>query len=218
MELSKLKKEIPYKWRVQQFSKSSATAQCVAYIDARDVMDILDEAVGAENWTSDFKMVGEQMFAGIGIKAGGEWVWKWDTGAESNIEKEKGEASDSFKRAGVKWGIGRFLYALDIKTVKTNGAKTDAHKYPYVIDEQNRRVWNLTEHIQKHTPTKKEPTKVPETVTKAREAQREHIKTLLAEKGCTPKTLGEAQDAVKELTGLEFIPENYEQIIIKLTK
>lgn len=68
---------------------------------------------------------------------------------------------------------------------------------------------------------KPEPTKVPkvpETVTKAREAQREHIKTLLAEKGCTPKTLGEAQDAVKELTGLEFIPENYDAIITKLTQ
>ena len=38
------------------------------------------------------------------------WVWKWDCGTESNTEKEKGEASDSFKRACVNWGIGRELY------------------------------------------------------------------------------------------------------------
>ena len=122
MNLQELKKEIPFKWRVQQFFKENTKARCVAYIDARQVMDILDEVVGPENWQSDFKEFKGNIYAGIGIlcmkgKDLIDWVWKWDCGAESNIEKEKGEASDAFKRAAVHWGIGRFLYELDILIV-----------------------------------------------------------------------------------------------------
>jgi len=82
------------------------------YKDARCDMNILDETVGAENWQRDHKEIKDNMYAGIGIynNAIGEWVWKWDCGTESNTEKEKGEASDSFKRAGFNWGIGRELY------------------------------------------------------------------------------------------------------------
>lgn len=75
------------------------------------------------------------MLCSIGIKIGEEWVWKTDGGTETDIESEKGELSDSFKRAGVKWGIGRFLYDMDIKFVDSNEAKTQSN-YPYVIDKQ----------------------------------------------------------------------------------
>lgn len=148
MNLKDLSKEIPCKWRVQSFSKNKPSAQCVAYIDARDVMDLLDEVVGHENWQDDYKDLGGQIFAGIGIKTGdGWWVWKWDTGSESNIEKEKGQASDSFKRAAVKWGIGRFLYSKDIIFVEANEVKKDANTFPYVIDGNGKRVWDLTKYI-----------------------------------------------------------------------
>lgn len=146
MNLQELKKEIPFKWRIQQFSKNKPSASCVAYIDARDVMQLLDEVCGVENWQSDFKEVAGQVYAGIGVKVTSEWVWKWDTGAESNMEKEKGLASDSFKRAAVKWGVGRFLYDLDVKYVPTNEPK-GASNYPYVIDEQGKRVFDLTTYI-----------------------------------------------------------------------
>lgn len=76
-----------------------------------------------------------------------EWVWKWDTGSESNVEKEKGQVSDAFKRAAVKWGIGRFLYDLEIAHVKTDGPLTDSHKYPLVVDDSGNRVWDLTKHM-----------------------------------------------------------------------
>lgn len=162
-KLKELQKEIPFKWRVQSFSKNKPSAQCVAYIDARDVMKVLDEVVGPENWQDDYKDLGGQIFAGIGIRTSKSptrskvdgsftaeedtgWVWKWDTGSESNIEKEKGQASDSFKRAAVKWGIGRFLYDLEIEYVTANEVKTDKN-YPYVIDEQGKRVWDLTKYI-----------------------------------------------------------------------
>lgn len=148
MNLKDLKKVIPCQWRVQSFSKNKPMAQCVAYIDARQVMDLLDEVCGAESWQSDFKEVKGNVYAGIGILVGDKWVWKWDCGTESQTEKEKGEASDSFKRAAVKWGIGRFLYDLDIKYVKSNEIKTGTN-YPYVIDDKGERVYNLTEYINK---------------------------------------------------------------------
>ena len=55
-----------------------------------------------------------------------QWVSKEDTGTESNTEKEKGLASDSFKRACFNWGIGRelytspFIWVSDMSYVKTN--------------------------------------------------------------------------------------------------
>lgn len=150
MELKNLKKQIPYQWRVQSFSKNKAQAQCVAYIDARDVMNLLDEVCGTENWQSDFKDIGGQTFAGIGIKTESGWVWKWDTGSESAIEKEKGQASDSLKRAAVQWGIGRFLYDMPIKYVEANEVKTTSN-FPYVVDLNGKRVWDLTEYINKIT-------------------------------------------------------------------
>ena len=82
------------------------------YKTARTDSNILDEVVGCMNWQSDYKVVNDNLYCSIGIydedKKG--WVYKWDCGTESYTEKEKGEASDSFKRAGFKWGIGRELY------------------------------------------------------------------------------------------------------------
>ena len=82
------------------------------YKNARCDMNILDETVGAMNWQRDHKELKGAMYAGVGIydTEKGAWIWKWDCGAESNTDAQKGEASDSFKRACVNWGIGRELY------------------------------------------------------------------------------------------------------------
>jgi hypothetical protein len=146
IDLSKLDESIPYKWRVQSFSKNKPQAQCVAYIDARDAMDLLDKVVGKDKWQDDYKLIDGKLLAGIGIKSGDEWIWKWDTGTESNMEAEKGQMSDAFKRAGVKWGIGRFLYALDIVYVDANEAKTQSN-FPYAVDNTGKRIWDLSKHI-----------------------------------------------------------------------
>ncbi len=81
------------------------------YKNARVDMNILDETVGCFNWQRRHEEIKGNLFCGVGIKQGdGEWTWKYDCGTESNTEKEKGEASDAFKRACVCWGIGRELY------------------------------------------------------------------------------------------------------------
>lgn len=135
MDLKDLQQKIPYKWKPQSQSKSSGKWSCVAYIDARDVMDLLDKVCGVENWQKKFYQVKNTMCCSIGIKIGDEWIWKDDGGSESDYEKEKGEVSDAFKRAGVNWGIGRFLYDMDIKWL-TN-------------EEYEANKFKLTEYIEK---------------------------------------------------------------------
>jgi hypothetical protein len=85
------------------------------YKDARVDMNILDEAVGSSNWQREHYECKGNLFCRVGIgiarqNGESEWVWKSDCGTESNTEAQKGEASDSFKRACFNWGIGRELY------------------------------------------------------------------------------------------------------------
>ena len=96
--------------RVGQVYQGGVTM--LLYKNARVDMALLDEFYGPMGWQRDHKEVNGVMYCGIGIydTASGHWVWKWDAGTESNTEKEKGAASDSFKRAAVNWGIGRELY------------------------------------------------------------------------------------------------------------
>lgn len=82
------------------------------YKNSRTDMDLLDETVGSLNWQRDHKELKGVIYCGVSIldERSGNWVTKWDAGSESYTEKEKGEASDSFKRACVNIGIGRELY------------------------------------------------------------------------------------------------------------
>jgi len=144
-DLNGLIKEIPYKWRVQSINEKGAT--CVAYIDSRQVQDLLDEICGPENWQSDYKEVKGNMFAGVGIFVNDQWVWKWDCGVESKTEAEKGEASDSFKRAAVKWGVGRFLY--DLKIVRLYSIQ-EGNKWLPKNKNTGKAIWDgkeLTDYI-----------------------------------------------------------------------
>jgi hypothetical protein len=87
------------------------------YKNARVDMNILDETVGMENWQREHYECKGNLFCRVGINVNYDkpekeplWVWKADCGTESNTEKEKGESSDSFKRACTNVGIGRCLY------------------------------------------------------------------------------------------------------------
>ena len=95
--------------RVQQVNDRSLVL--LLYKNARCDMNILDETVGAENWQREHYECKGNLFCRVGIRSGvDDWVWKSDCGVESNTEAQKGEASDSFKRACFNWGIGRELY------------------------------------------------------------------------------------------------------------
>lgn len=96
---------------VRVSSVSDKGCQLLLYKDARCDKRILDETYGPMNWQDKYEVVKGNLFCSVGVKAdNGEWVWKQDCGTESYTEKEKGEASDAFKRACFNWGIGRELY------------------------------------------------------------------------------------------------------------
>lgn len=88
------------------------------YKDARCDMNILDEAVGPMNWQRSHTRDNANCIVSIWDEDKKQWVSKEDTGTESFTEKEKGQASDSFKRACFNWGIGRELYTSPFIWVK----------------------------------------------------------------------------------------------------
>jgi len=154
-DLKDLTKKIPCKWRVGQVSKNKPKATLLAYIDARDAMRLLDDVVGANRWQDDYKVVNGNLVAGVGIKCDDEWVWKWDTGTSGQFEEEKSIFSDSFKRACVKWGIGRFLYEMGTEFVDTNEPnRGNNHPYP-VYPHDGKRIWDLTEYVNSKPKYKK---------------------------------------------------------------
>lgn len=96
--------------RVAQVSAKGCSL--LLYKTARVDRAILTETYG-NHWQNDFKTIDGKMYGGIGVYDTElkEWLWRWDCGTESNTEAEKGQASDCFKRAGFKWGIGVELYS-----------------------------------------------------------------------------------------------------------
>ena len=139
MKLEELKEEMPFKWRVQSANKYGA--QCVAYVDARDVQDRLDKVCGQGGWQVKYEEHKGNLFCSIGIQCKDVmgFVWKSDCGTESNVEKQKGEASDAFKRAAVMWGIGRFLYSMSLvklDAIEKNGRWLPAYNGKVLYGDQ----------------------------------------------------------------------------------
>ena len=104
------------------------------YKTARTDMELLDNVVGPMNWAVDYREIKGNLYCGIGITEDGEhWVWKWDCGIESRADgdgnEKKGEASDAFKRAGFKWGVGRELYTSPFTFAKVETEKNDRGQY-----------------------------------------------------------------------------------------
>ena len=98
--------------------------QLLLYKDARCDMNILDETVGSFNWQRKHELINGNLFCSVGILNDGQWVWKQDVGVESYTEKEKGQASDAFKRACFNWGIGRELYTAPVMFINARDLKT----------------------------------------------------------------------------------------------
>lgn len=126
--------------RVQSVKEKGLVA--LLYKNARTDMDILDETVGPENWERHHYEVKDALFCALKIRVpryekdengkdvviGYDWIEKCDCGVESNMEAKKGESSDSFKRAGFCWGIGRELYSspfiwIDAKNCNISNGK-----------------------------------------------------------------------------------------------
>lgn len=108
--------------------------------DARVDQNLLDETFGIFGWQRKHEMIDGQLFCTVSVKNPdtGEWVSKQDVGTESYTEKEKGRASDSFKRACFNLGIGRelytapFIWVSDCEIENKNGKYTTYDKFNVV--------------------------------------------------------------------------------------
>lgn len=99
-------------WRVGSTNAEKTKGMALAYIDARVVMDRLDGTVGPAGWACRYYIAEGKTVCELSLKCDGEWVTKSDGAGNSDFEAEKGALSDAFKRAAVRWGIGRYLYDL----------------------------------------------------------------------------------------------------------
>lgn len=128
-------KETEIDVRVQSVTEKGCIL--LLYKDARCDMNILDETVGPMNWKREHTRDNANCIVSIWDSEKEQWVSKEDTGTESNTEKEKGQASDSFKRACFNWGIGRELYtspfiwvnAADCNIREVKGKKACSDKF-----------------------------------------------------------------------------------------
>lgn len=142
-------------FRVGTAGKSGNGAYCtlLAYKDARVDMAMLDEEFGQSRWQNEYKRDTKGVLqCGIGVHfANIGWVWKWSNGIESNTEKEKGEYSDAFKRAGFMWGIGRELYDVPTLFVNLNSDEFSVQDNKVKVNgkfKPNKFKWELTDvHI-----------------------------------------------------------------------
>lgn len=124
--------------RVQSVTKKGFIL--LLYKDARADMMILDEGVGPMKWKREHSRDNANCTVSVWSDDMKQWITKEDTGTESNTEKQKGLASDSFKRACFNWGIGRELYSSpfiwinDTSYIKPFKGK-DTVKEKFVVSE-----------------------------------------------------------------------------------
>lgn len=161
-DLKDLKEEFPkgkISWRAQTMKKDGSKAMALAYIDARDVMNRLDEVCGPENWTDSYLITEGRTICRLGIclrtpateeeASDREWIYKSDGAGETQVEGDKGAMSDAFKRAAVKWGIGRYLYDMPAPWVpcqSVNGKfkKFTADPWEFVAGKKEPVIGELT--------------------------------------------------------------------------
>jgi len=118
-------------WRLGATTGDKKSGIALAYLDARDVMDRLDSVVGPEGWCDQYEETRSgRIICELGITIDGRGhVYKSDGAGDTAVEGEKGAMSDAFKRAAVKWGIGRYLYRLG-----TSWHPIKAQGKSYVLD------------------------------------------------------------------------------------
>jgi hypothetical protein len=131
-------------WRVGATNKEKTKGMALAYIDARDVQDRLNQVCGVFWQCRHSDAGGGKLACDIGIKVGEEWLWRGDGAGETEVTTEgptreqqvdmaqKGAFSDAFKRAGVRWGIARYLYEIDSPWV---AIERKGNSYVIAVDE-----------------------------------------------------------------------------------
>lgn len=140
-------------WRVQQAGVSSNNkpwVMAIPYITSRAVQKRLDDVMGFGNWKNEFKEVYGGMLCGLSLLIDGNWITKWDGAPINDSHPVKGVISDATKRSAIQWGIGRYLYQLDVEFAicEMVNCRRDATSNYHPIKEGKTVKW----HINWQTP------------------------------------------------------------------
>lgn len=130
--------------RPAHVDKATGKVNLLLYIDSRAVVSLLNETVGNLNWQSNLYEVNGQMIGEIGLydEKRDIWIWKSDTGSESNIEKEKGLVSDIYKRVLSRWGVTE-LYSSPKIRVEDDGYGNLGYKVSEIKYNDRREICHL---------------------------------------------------------------------------
>ena len=105
-------------FRIGSTNPDKTQGMALAYVTSRAIQNRLDEVFGISGWSTKFReWRGKGVICTLAVKIDGEWVSKEDGAEETDIEEVKGSLSNSFKRASVHFGIGRYLYRLEAQWV-----------------------------------------------------------------------------------------------------
>jgi hypothetical protein len=132
-----LRAPIVVSWKVSN-KIGTGKVNMVAYIDSRDVQNRLDAVCKIDGWQDSYHAEAGKLFCKLSIRCGQDWITKSDAGMDSAISADKGAASDAFKRAAVKFGIGRYIYDLPNLIIDTKPYK--GKDYP--ADDKGKILWN----------------------------------------------------------------------------
>lgn len=106
-------KDDELEFRVGATNPDKTKGLALAYVQARAIQNRLDDVLGFDNWTVEYKEITNGFICRLGIKLNNEWIYKEDGAAITDFESVKGGISSAFKRvASSGFGIGRYLYSV----------------------------------------------------------------------------------------------------------
>ncbi len=125
------------KWKPQAISGQRCLA--IAYVNARAIMDRLDEVLTPAGWQDEYSVLADgSVMCKLSVRLGDDWITKADVGSQSEQPDEgdrmKAGFSDALKRAAVKLGVGRYLYRLPSTWVEYDPQKRAMKHAPKLPD------------------------------------------------------------------------------------
>lgn len=101
-------------WRVQRSGETNNKiwALVLAYVDARAIMERLDDVMGIDCWKDSYRIDANGAICRLELRINNEWIAKENGAEQTDVEAYKGQLSKAFVRCAVNWGIGRYLYDL----------------------------------------------------------------------------------------------------------
>lgn len=142
-------------WRIQQSGKSNGVFWCMvlAYVQARAIQERLDKMFGFQGWSDEYRTGKDDsnIICRLGVNFNGNWIYKENGASETNVEPFKGGISGAFKRVAASgFGIGRYLYNLEVTFAKTSDKEVKGwNKARVKIDNKYETFWWETPQLPK---------------------------------------------------------------------